>query len=107
LGTGRSLATPPAASNTATGLQSLYHNVNGVNNTATGVFSPFNNISGFNNTAVGWKALHGNTTANFNTAIGVNALKNNNQGQNTAVGYAAAFSTPPASSRRRLVIKRF
>jgi hypothetical protein len=99
-------------SNTAIGINALYHNTTGYNNTAIGTDALLINTTGFENTAVGadalianittgayntavgHQALYSNTTGSFNTALGNHALSINTTGSsNTAVGYVANVSS--------------
>ena len=106
----RSIATQPAANNTATGdlalfsnnsrqqqhgqrLSALYSNTTGDYNTASGSQALGNNTTGSDNTANGYQALFSNTTGYYNTANGYHALYNNTSGYyNTANGYQALYN---------------
>ena len=94
----RSLATPPAASNTANGVAALVDNTTGGENTATGVSALAGNTTGNDNTATGVAALIDNTEGSFNTATGLSALHDNTLGSsNTADGDHALFENDDGS----------
>jgi uncharacterized coiled-coil protein SlyX len=85
--------------NTATGLNALSSNTNGVFNTANGVNALFSNTSGQGNTANGFNALKSNTTGDNNTATGIDVLSNNTIGYaNTASGSGALAENTTGSA---------
>ncbi len=94
----RSIATPPARKNTATGFQALQQNTTGTHNTATGESALKNNTTSNNSTADGFQALFHNTTGANNTAIGFHALFNNNGSSNIAVGSSAGVNLSTGSN---------
>ena len=109
LATPRATPTPPAehallatprASNTASGVEALFHNTTGSGNTASGVGALRSNTTGDTNTAIGYSALFSNTTGSPNTAIGACAnVSVGNLTNATAIGFGAIVN---ASNKIRL-----
>jgi hypothetical protein len=77
--------------NTASGANALFSNVDGNNNTASGANALSYNTTGSGNTASGESALSSNTTGYNNTASGANALFSNVDGNNNTASGASAL----------------
>ena len=97
------LALPPAAWAVSPPPDGGYPNFN----TAEGQNALFNLTNGAANTAVGWFSLFSNADGSFNTATGAGALLFNTADQNTAVGAAALYSTPPVPATQPLEWRPF
>ncbi|HEV2473901.1 MAG TPA: tail fiber domain-containing protein [Chthonomonadales bacterium] len=81
-----------AQSNTAYGIDTLYHNTSGYENSAFGAAALFCNTTGNANTAVGGYSLYSNTTGVGDTALGDLALYFNTTGTyNTATGFYSLY----------------
>ena len=113
--TAHSNSTPPAAANTAIGLDALISNTIGTKTPPPAVtrslptprvyktrplaFSPsLATLPAGNNTAVGNSALNANATGNSNTAIGTDALVPSTGNGNTALGANAGNAVATANN---------
>jgi len=77
----------------------MYTNIGGASNTATGIYSLYANTTGDFNVAVGTQALTANTTADGNTAIGYQAGFSNTTGTElTAIGYFSGKANTTGTS---------